>query len=164
MESKTVEILKAAILMERRGIAFYTMVAEQTSSEDVKKIFSTMAIEERLHAKFLSDQYTSFLKNQTFEHFEPTEPHGVSEMILSEKVKQDILAAGFEAAAISAAIDMENKAIEVYSNRANEATDPEEKQLYQWLADWEKGHHKILHELDEQLKEKIWFDNQFWPF
>jgi rubrerythrin len=164
MESKTIEILKAAILMERRGIAFYTMVAEQTASEDVKKIFSTMAIEERLHARYLSEQYTNFLKNETFEFFEPTEPHGVVEMILSDKVKQDILAAGFEAAAISAAIDMENKAIEVYSNRAVEATDPKEKKLYQWLADWEKGHHKILHELDEQLKEKIWFDNQFWPF
>jgi rubrerythrin len=164
MESKTIEILKAAILMERRGIAFYTVVAEQTASEDVKKIFSTMAIEERLHARYLSEQYTNFLKNETFEFFEPTEPHGVVEMILSDKVKQDILAAGFEAAAISAAIDMENKAIEVYSNRAVEATDPKEKELYQWLADWEKGHHKILHELDEQLKEKIWFDNQFWPF
>lgn len=88
----------------------------------------------------------------------------MAELILSPEVKQQISAAGFEAAAISAAIDMETKAIDVYSKRALEATDPNEKELYHWLADWEKGHHKILHELNEDLKQSIWFDNHFWPF
>ncbi|MBW6490383.1 MAG: hypothetical protein K0B15_04205 [Lentimicrobium sp.] len=32
------------------------------------------------------------------------------------------------------------------------------------LPTWGKGHHKVLHELNEQLKEDIWYDNQFWPF
>jgi len=57
---------------------------------------------------------------------------------LTEKVKSEISAAGFEAAAISAAIDFENRAIEVYSSRAKEATDSNEKEMYQMLADWEK--------------------------
>ena len=85
-------------------------------------------------------------------------------MVLDKTITKRISAAGFEAAAISAAIDMENKAIEVYSTRAKESTDSEEKELYQFLADWEKGHHKILNDLNEELKEKIWYDNQFWPF
>jgi rubrerythrin len=42
--------------------------------------------------------------------------------------------------------------------------DPNEKKLFNWLADWEKGHLKILNDLDNDLKEKIWYDNQFWPF
>jgi len=59
---------------------------------------------------------------------------------------------------------METKAIEVYSKRAAETNDAKEKELYLWLADWEKGHHKILNNLNEELKQSIWFDNQFWPF
>jgi rubrerythrin len=79
-------------------------------------------------------------------------------------VKKKISAAGFEAAAIAAAIDMEKRAIEIYSKQAERTDDPNERELYQWLADWEKTHLKILNKLDEDLKEKIWFDNQFWPF
>jgi rubrerythrin len=85
-------------------------------------------------------------------------------MILSEEVKKNISSAGYEAAAIAAAIDMEKRAIEVYGEQAKTAADPAERSLFAWLSDWEKGHLKILSDLDNELKEKIWFDNQFWPF
>jgi len=85
-------------------------------------------------------------------------------MILSEQVKKEISAAGFEAAAISAAMDFETRAIEVYQGRADEATDSNEKEMYQMLADWERTHHHLLHKLNEDLKEQIWNDNNFWPF
>lgn len=164
MDTKAIEILKTAILMERRGAAFYSQVAEQSANEGVKEIFTMMAEEEKTHIKFLSEQYLNYTKGKAFEKVVPEFSNGVAELILTDKVKKDISAAGYEAAAISAAIDMENKAIEVYSNRALEATDENEKALYKWLAEWEQGHHKILHELNEQLKEDIWYDNQFWPF
>ncbi|MCX6244557.1 MAG: ferritin family protein [Bacteroidetes bacterium] len=164
--NKTLDILKMAILMEKRGFAFYMKVAEQTSDPDIKNIFSTMAAEETTHVKFLSDQFLSLEKNQKFEDIALPDAaaEGVANMILSDEVKQKINAAGFEAAAISAAIDMEKKAIEVYSQQAAATIDPNEKKLFSWLADWEKGHLKILNDLDNELKEKVWFDNQFWPF
>lgn len=158
------EILKTAILMEKRGKAFYEMVAQQTKSEDVKKIFTMMAEEEQTHVEFLSKQFASYNKNQKFDKIELKADAGIVDEILSGDIKKQISAASFEAAAISAAIDMETKAIEVYSKQAAAATDPNEKELFSWLADWERGHHKVLHELNEQLKEDIWYDNQFWPF
>lgn len=164
MDTKTVEILKTAILMERRGAEFYKTVAQQTKSEDVRKIFTMMAEEEKTHIKFLSDQYLHYTKQETFEKTPPVFGNGVSEFVLTEEVRKSISAAGYEAAAISAAIDMETKAIEVYSARAAEAVNEDEKAMYRWLADWEQGHHKILHELNEQLKESVWYDNKFWPF
>jgi len=88
----------------------------------------------------------------------------VVNMILSPEIKNQISGAGYEAAAISASIDMENKAVEVYTEFANRSSDVSIKELFMWLADWEKGHVKILNELDNELKEKIWFDNNFWPF
>jgi rubrerythrin len=65
-------------------------------------------------------------------------------MILSDEIKNKLSAAGFEAAAISAAVDMEKKAIEVYSTQAEVSADPNEKKLFNWLSDWEKSHLKNI--------------------
>ncbi|NOZ45713.1 MAG: ferritin family protein [Chlorobi bacterium] len=164
-ESKTLEILKTAILLERRGKAFYSQVADQTKDEDVKNIFNLMAKEEDEHIHFLTEQFESYVKTQAFKITKlHKEEDSIAEQILSDNIKKNISAASFEAAAISSAIDMENRAIAVYTERAENATDEEEKKFYQWLANWEKGHHKLLFELDKELKEKIWNDNSFWPF
>jgi rubrerythrin len=167
MESndKAVEVLKTAILLERRGKAFYTQAARQTESKSAKQIFEMMAEEEDAHIDFLTRQFKNYKEHQEFLKSEPApeEDETVVE-ILSEKIKNEINAAGFEAAAISAAIDFENRAIDIYSKRAEEATDANEKEMYQMLADWEKGHHHLLHRLNEDLKEQVWNDNNFWPF
>jgi len=162
---KAIDILKQAILLEKRGYAFYSTVAAQCKDEDVKNIFLAMANEETLHVKFLSEQFAHYDKTHSF--LKVILPEGVddnADHILSEEVKNKISAAGFEAAAISAAVDFEKKAIEIYAKRAAETEDPNEKELYTFLSDWEKTHLKILSDLDNELKEKVWFDNQFWPF
>ena len=125
-----------------------------------------MAEEEEEHIRFLSKQFAEFQKSGKFVQNETSGSNDRNEVteILCEQVKNEITAAGFEAAAISAAIDFENRAIEVYQGRADEATDPNEKSLYQMLADWERTHHKLLFKLNEDLKEEIWNDNNFWPF
>ena len=163
---KALEILKMAILMEKRGHAFYAKVAEQTPAPEIKHIFLTMADEESKHVKFLSDQYITYEKSHAFKKVELPDlaNEGFAKLILTEDMKNKISSAGFEAAAISAAIDFEKKAVEVYSKQAETTGDANEKALYKGLADWEGGHLKILSDMDNELKEKIWNDNQFWPF
>ncbi|MDD3877471.1 MAG: ferritin family protein [Bacteroidales bacterium] len=163
-EEKTLEILKMALLMEHRGKAFYKKIAEQTTIEDVKKIFNLMADEEQLHIEFLGKQFSSYKKTNKFDFFSLKEDGEIAKLVLSEDMKKQISASGFEAAAISAAIDMENKAISVYSERAEAAVDVNEKALYSWLANWEKDHLTILADLNKELTEKIWYDNNFWPY
>ncbi len=166
MGKSAVDILKEAILLERRGKAFYTTVARQSQSEAAKKIFEMMAAEEDEHINYLSKQFAHYDKNKEF--MKPDAVNDVDDStvmeILSEEIKKQVNAAGFEAAAISAAMDFETRAVKVYSDRAESATDPNEKEMYQMLADWEKGHHFWLHKINEELKEQIWFDNNFWPF
>ena len=163
---KAIDILKQAILLEKRGYAFYCKVAEQTSDPDIKNIFTVMANEETIHMKFLAEQFANY--DKTHEFMKVTLPDlangAISSLVLTEEIKTKIAVAGFEGAAIAAAIDMEKKAIDIYSGQAVAATDPNEKALYTWLSGWENSHLKILSELDNELKEKIWFDNQFWPF
>ena len=166
MSKSAEDILKTAILLELRGKAFYTTAARQSGSDAVRKIFTMMAEEEDVHVEYLSRQFAEYEKTGKFAKKDITDPVDDTEaiLILSEKVKKEISAAGFEAAAISAAIDFENRAVEVYQQRADEAADPNEKEMYQSLANWERTHHRLLFKLNEDLKEQVWNDSNFWPF
>jgi rubrerythrin len=166
MGKSAVDILKEAILLERKGKAFYATAAKQTESDAARKIFEMMSAEEDEHIKFLSKQFAHYEKNKAFFKIDDMVPADESTAmeILSKEIKLQVTAAGFEAAAISAAMDFETRAVQIYSERADSATDKNEKEAYQMLANWEKGHHFWLHKIDEELKEQIWYDNKFWPF
>lgn len=163
-QDTALEILKTALLLERQGKAFYTQAARNSKSKTVKKIFEDMAEEENEHIEFLTKQAQSYVKNHVFLTPDVHPVPDDNSDILTEKIKKEINAASFEAAAISAAINFENRAIEVYSKRAAEAISAEEREVYTILAEWERGHHHLLYRLSEDLKEEIWNDNQFWPF
>jgi len=165
-EDKTIEILKSAILLEKRGQAFYSKIAGQTSGKAVKTFFELMADEEVKHVDVLAEHYKAYRQNEKFIPGEYQENHenSISAKVMTKELKEEISAADYEAAAISAAITMEKNAIQLYSDRASEATDPNEKALYKWLAEWEHQHLNFLAEIDKELIEKIWYDNNFWPF
>lgn len=163
-EKKELEILKHAILLEKKGMAFYRMMASQTKEENLKKFFTLMAEEEKDHIDILSKQFQAYNKDETFVAVSLKEKKSVAPRVLSKDIKREISAAGSEAAAISAAMSFEKNAIELYSNRAQESGDANEKALYQELADWEKEHLAFLAEVDSVLREEIWNDNKFWPF
>ncbi len=168
MEAKTpTDILKMAILMEKRGRAFYTQVAQQTTDEDARRVFEYMAQEEQMHVEFLARQFSFYEKNHKFDVNEPMSSGAderVVQAVLNGEMTGRIAAAGFEAAAISAAIDFETRAIDYYSKMAESAADNNEKEMFLWLAEWERGHHKVLFQMNQELMEKVWNDNQFWPF
>ena len=165
-EDKTTEILKNAILLEKRGQAFYSKIAEQATGKAVKEFFEMMADEEVKHVKILSQQFKAY---QNTEQFTPGDYNnnfsgGISAKVLTSALKKEMSAVDYEAAAISAAMSMEKNAIRLYSDRSAEAIDPNEKALYEWLADWEKQHLHFLAEIDREITEQIWHDNSFWPF
>ncbi len=164
-DSAVLDILKRAILLEKRGYAFYRQAADQASGTAVKEFFDMMAREETSHVTILSNQYKAYVETG---HFKPAKQDrdagDISKAVLTRELKDKIAAAGFEAAAISAAMAMEQRAISLYSQRAREAKDPEEKALYKWLAEWEGDHLSWLSDLERELTEKVWNDNQFWPF
>jgi rubrerythrin len=163
--STSLDILKNALLLETRGRAFYSKVAEQAENQAVKKFFNAMAAEEAQHIAILSEQFKTFQAHQRFTPGDyKTAGSQVASQVLTTELKGQIAAAAFEAAAISAAIAMEEKAIAVYAGQKQAASDAEEKALYGWLADWEREHLNFLVTLDREIKETVWNDNSFWPF
>jgi len=165
-EDKSTEILKNAILLEKRGEAFYSKVAEQASGKAVKEFFEMMAAEEVKHIKILSEQFKAYQQNKIFNPGEYSGDYSdsIAPGVITQELIGQMSAADYEAAAVSAAMSMEKNAIKLYSDRAAEAADPNEKALYQWLADWENQHLHFLVAIDKELTEQIWFDNSFWPF
>ncbi|HPH03465.1 MAG TPA: ferritin family protein [Spirochaetota bacterium] len=158
------EALKEAILSERRAAAFYETAAKNAGDAGVRSVFSTMAEEERGHARLLAKQWASAVQGGNFSapSDEPMQP-GAQDAIVSHAIRNGLLAAGFEAGAIAAAMALEERAIKFYGARAEVATDPNEKALYCWLATWEKGHLEFLAKMDDQLRETVWHDQNFWP-
>jgi rubrerythrin len=164
-ENSTLEILKQAILLEKRGKAFYQNVAERTENRAARDVFEMMAAEEQKHIDTLSEQFKAYRKEKKFiPGSHDSESSSVASKVLTEEIKEKISASGFEAAAISAAILMEERAIKLYSESMENTSDPEAKALFEWLARWEREHLGLLIDIDKTLKEKIWFDNKFWPF
>jgi len=165
-ENNTLNILKKAIILEQRGHAFYKKVAEQAENEAVKSFFESMAQEEVIHLKVLSNQFKAFTKKGTFEPgtFEEAKNSALPRKVLSPEIIKKIASAGFEASAISAAIAMEQRAVTLYGEQADAAGDTEEKKLYHWLSTWEQDHLNMLMEIDRALLDQVWGDNHFWPF
>ena len=164
-ETRETEILKTALLLERQGQAFYGQVAATTASPAVAKIFRMMAAEEAKHEEYLSRQFSQYAAQGSFlEHTPEEQPADLAGEVLTREVRSQVSASGFEAAAISAAIEMENRAVRVYSDRGAATNDPSERRLYEFLAAWERGHLAFLAGLNDELREEIWGDNRFWPF
>ena len=161
------DILKEAILLETRGKAFYKNVAEKCDNESAKQVFEMMAREKDEHIKFLSQQFINYTKDHSF--LKPEEPKEDPEetvvlKVLTDKIKKEVNAASFEAAAVSSAINFEMNAVRLYKSRAEEATDPNEKKLYEILTAWEGEHSRLLVDIDNSLREEVWHDSNFWPF
>ena len=167
MEEKTmIDILKQAIVLERRGKAFYKNIAEKAENKAVQEVFDMLAKEEQKHIQTLSEQFKAYLQEKKFIpiNLHEKDTASIASKVLTREIKEKISAAGFEAAAISAGIAMEERAIKLYSESAQNASDPEARALYGWLATWEREHLNMLMDIDKSLLEKIWFDNKFWPF
>jgi rubrerythrin len=165
-ENNVLDILKQAILLEKRGKAFYKKFAEQAENSAVRDVFEMMADEEQKHIETLTEQFKAYNRHKKFIRgsFDDTDTSQAAAKVLTQEIKEKISAAGFEAAAISAAIAMEERAVKLYSENAATATDPEAKAMYAWLTLWEREHLNFLLDIDKALREKIWFDNQFWRF
>jgi rubrerythrin len=164
-EKKEIEALKTALLLEKKGKMFYQRVAKDTESRAVTNLFEIMAEEEAKHIDYLSKQFAHYSAVGAFLEQEPEQAaQSAVREILSKEIRQQITAASYEAAAISAAIEMENRAVQIYSDRADASNDAKEKKLYSWLARWEKGHLKFLAEINDELVEEIWYESNFWPF
>ncbi len=163
-DQRSLEIIRQALLFEKRGKSFYSKVADHTEHTAVRDFFRNMADEEQTHIDLLLKHYRSLKEGGGFVADTSEDPLKTATEIMNGDIIAKISGADYESAAIAAAISMEERAVRLYSERAESSGDEEEKKLYAWLAEWEKSHLRQLLEIDRIVTERIWNDNNFWPF
>ena len=162
-ERSQIDILKGALLLEHKGRALYASAAKTSDVVPVQKLFQTLVDEEERHVAFLSKQYSRLANGKKFDLADLPQKSEASSHAFAGDVAEKISGAGYEAAVISAALEFEKNAVKYYSEQASAASDKDEKELYSWLSGWETSHLQMLAEIDRELREKVWSDNQFWP-
>ncbi len=161
--NQALEVLKHALLLEKKGLALYSQVAQQTTSPAAKEFFQLMASEEVKHCTWVEQQFANATKGLPFQSI-AMDDSSLADSILTLKLRQEISAVSYEAAAISAAISLEENAIKIYSDRAATSNDPEERHMYETLTEFEKNHLSMLVKINSEITESVWHDNHFWPF
>lgn len=65
---------------------------------------------------------------------------------------------------LKTAILLERRGKAFYTHAARMSEDSSVKKIFEMMAEEENAHHHLLYKLNEDLKERIWDDNSFWPF
>jgi len=163
---KMLEALKSAMEAEMTGHHFYKNAAATTSDPQGRETFARLAREELHHFNYLKKQYQSILQTGEFDFSEPLAGKGedaAAKTIFSPQLKARIQQSHFEISALSVGMQLEMNAVRFYQQCADDSRDPQVKELFQQLADWERGHHDdFVRELDA-LKEDYWQANNFVP-
>lgn len=159
---KALEILQAAIQMEKDGREFYLNAAERSQTSIARNLFQVLAEEEIGHQKAISTIFDAVSAHSQWPDEEIALVHdGNAENVfsaamknpeqLAQKPEDDLQAVGI-------ALEMEERSFKLYMGRAGEATAEAEIKFYQALAHEERKHITSLRETEEYLTDtEGWF-------
>jgi len=143
--------LHMAIQTEIDGYEFYSRAAEQSHHPRTKALFQTVANDETAHREWLEAQKASL---QQEGHWLPkTAPQIQSGLdaieglpIFAEDHILDITAHTSELTALRTAVLIEQDAVNFYQRAADQTDNPSGKEMYSFLADFEREHRRLLEE------------------
>jgi rubrerythrin len=135
--------LQQALEFEKNGKQYYAEAAEKTKDPQTKALFNMLVDEEQNHLNYLLNLYEYLKANDNWPEKITISMDQDFEQIFAKarlEIDTNVKASTDEMQAMKHAVDMENKGRAMYQNLASKAQDPLEKELYELLADWEKGH------------------------
>ena len=154
------DVINTAIKLENDGIKFYSETAEKTKNILIKKMFESLAEDEKKHIEWIKNlapdvKTSGEFNKKLYERLKNifSEP--------SKEIKKEATAAADDIKAIDIAIGMENKSENEYLKFSDEADDPEVEKLFTILADIERFHADLLMNSKEYLdRPHDWFMQQ----
>ncbi|MGB8658514.1 MAG: ferritin family protein [Candidatus Zixiibacteriota bacterium] len=171
MESKEqlLKIVQDAVRVENDGYQFYRLAEEKTQDAKGRDVFASLAKDETNHMQILKSLYESIQGKGAFRLDEVKDIKHILETtsespIFSKEFKQRINQAHFEMTALSIGILLEKNSIEFYKGHANQSENKEIKTLFDYLADWEGEHLRVLVKQQKLLQEDYWTEARFYPF
>jgi rubrerythrin len=161
------EILRKAYQIEVDGYTFYSMAAERASKPAVQELFDKLARDEVQHKAYLQSVIGNFEeKGLAAFHMPRRDPDlkAFTDTIFTDKFKKQAHGADFELGVLSIGMTLENNAITYFSGAAENTSETEVREFYQFLADWEKEHLEALQMLYNGVRQDFWSDGGFSPF
>lgn len=159
--------LKKAIQAEVEGYHFYMMAASNTPDPKGRTVFTSLAEDEKDHARFLQLQYDAVQATGSVDaaiRLGAPAPLAGRSPIFSDKIRDRLQEAHYEMTALSVGIQLELSAQQFYRHEAEAAVDPTVKGFYEELARWESGHYHALLAQQEDLQDDYWGKSGFSPF
>ncbi|MHC4551747.1 MAG: ferritin-like domain-containing protein [Planctomycetota bacterium] len=150
------DIFEFAINMERDGRQYYLDLVSKTSHAGLQNIFRMLAEDEHKHEQIIAQSKSGNC--------------GMAETTVLETAKnvfqqarelgQTVDLSGDEAALYRHAMELEQKSISFYLDRAEQEDQPQQKQLFETLADEEKKHYRLLEGLvDFVTQPDTWLED-----
>jgi rubrerythrin len=160
-----IQAVKDAVMVEIKGKELYTHAATQTADPAARALFEVLAKDEEDHVRILQNQYRSLMEAGKLDlsDVHPAEVDHGSHDVIDDNFKKSLKRGTFEMAVIGIGCDLERKAIQYYKEHAAKAEDPDLKQLFQWLVEWEDGHLEQLLELEKYYQDAYWSEQGFSP-
>jgi rubrerythrin len=151
-------VFEFAMQMEKDGEAFYRQIASKTNNAGLQKIFTTLADEEVVHYKTFKKLF-----EKSAADIVESNVLGKAKNIFQEMKKTggfDISAETPQIEAYKKAMDAEKEAFTFYEKKAEEATNPTEKNILQAFAREERRHYRLLENvLDFVSRPDAWLEN-----
>lgn len=147
-------ILAAAVKVETFGKEFYLRMSECVQDKEGKLILKSLSSDEQDHKTWLIRQIDRIFPGKEISSITPDPQYA---NVVPQRVFPDVppgacLSAEDEIKAVEMAIEVEKASVRMYTEVAGLAMDLELKTLMQRLANWEKGHQKVLEDNLHYLK------------
>ena len=84
--------------------------------------------------------------------------------IFTNEFKKQSQGADFELGVLSIGMTLENNAIKYFAGAAQNTSEEDVRDFYQFLADWEQEHLEALQMLYNGVRQDFWSDGGFSPF
>lgn len=139
------DIFEFAIKMELDGQKYYEKLAAKSPNPGIKHIMTMLAEDEIKHRQTIEKIRLStcaMSETKILEH-----SRNVFEQIVDFGGEVEL--AGDEEAAYRHAMELENQSVAYYLDRADQVEKPEQKALFEQLAQEEKKHYRLLQGLVE---------------
>jgi len=139
-------MIKTAIQMEKDGFAFYTKSAAQTSSEQGRQIFQSLAEDENMHIQVFSKIFEEAIGKEEWDALVrssmkytniPIFPKDLNEVAGASPDTNDV-------DAVSIGIDSEKKAIDYYNDIKSQTEDEKIREVLDKIIEQEQSHLLIL--------------------
>lgn len=160
-----VQQLEMAMQIEREGRKFYLDAAERTEDDKGKAMWRSLARQEALHIEYLTNARRTLVEKGQWASFGIEGVRFLSEheirRIFPETAEGEVEPDADEVAALETGIEMEIKSRDLYEDLAKETREPQGKDMYEKLAQWEETHRQILQAGYDYLKKTgFWLDVQ----